>query len=146
MNATHDKAFSDQNAQKDESTSQHGSSPSLEEEQVSSTIDAHNNLSRTPYSRFTRWQKRLIVLLITFAATFSPLSSFIFFLAITALSSSLTVSMEKIHLTITSYMMVSGIASPLMGNIADMTRRRLVYLLMFTIYLAANIGLAVQNN
>lgn len=146
MNATRDKAFSDQNAQKEESTSQYRSSSSLEKEQVSSTIDAHDDPSRTPYSRFTRWQKRLIVLLIAFAATFSPLSSFIFFRAITALSSSLAVSAEKINLTGISYMIVSGIAPALMGDIADMTGRRLVYLLMFTIYLAANIGLAVQSS
>ena len=52
--------------------------------------------------------------------------------------------MEKINLTVISYMIVSGIAPALMGKIADMTRRRLVYLLMFTVDLAANIGLAVQ--
>lgn len=146
VNTTHDKAVSDQNAQREEPTSQYRSSPSLKEEQVSSTIDAHNDPSRTPYSRFTTWQKRLIVLLITFAATFSPLSSFIFFPAITALSSSLAVSVGKINLTVTSYMIVSGIAPALMGDIADMTGRRIVYLLMFTIYLAANVGLAVQSS
>ena len=95
MNATHDKAFSDQNAQKEESTSQYRSSPSLEEEPVSSTVDAHNDSSRTPYSRFIRWQKRLIVLLITFVAKFSFLFSFIFFPAITTLSFSLAVYGEN---------------------------------------------------
>lgn len=146
MSANHDKAFSDQNLEKGESTSQVISSPSPEKGELSPTNNTHTNPSSTPYSRFTGWQKRLIVLLITFAATFSPLSSFIFFPAIKALSSSLAVSVEKINLTITSYMIVSGIAPALMGDIADMTGRRIVYLLTFSIYLAANIGLAVQSS
>lgn len=98
-----------------------------------------------PYSQFTKAQKRLIVSIITFAATFSPLSSFIFFPAINALSQSLHVSVQKINLTITSYMIVSGIAPAILGEVADMTGRRVVYLLTFTIYLLANIGLAVQR-
>ncbi|KAF2108601.1 major facilitator superfamily domain-containing protein [Lophiotrema nucula] len=100
---------------------------------------------RPPYSTFTTSQKRLIVALITFAATFSPLSSFIFFPAIDALSTSLKVSVAKINLTITSYMIVAGIAPAIVGDMADMTGRRSVYLLAMTIYCAANIGLAVQS-
>jgi sugar phosphate permease len=99
-----------------------------------------------PYSHFTKRQKRLIVFIITFAATFSPLSSFIFFPAINALSASLYVSVEKVNLTITSYMIVAGIAPAIIGDMADMTGRRIVYLLTIGLYCVANVGLAVQNS
>ena len=59
-----------------------------------------------PYSTFTKAQKRLIVFLIAFAGMFSPLSSFIYYPAITSLSKDLHVSIELINLTITSYMVV----------------------------------------
>ena len=99
-----------------------------------------------PYSSFTKAQKWLIILLATFAATFSPLSSFIFFPAITALSESLHVPIAKINLTITSYMIVAGIAPAILGDLADTLGRRPVYLSMMSIYCAANVGLALQNN
>lgn len=98
------------------------------------------------YSVFSKTEKRTAVFLITFAATFSPLSSFIFFPAINALSASLDVSVEKINLTVTSYMIVAGLAPAIVGDMADMTGRRNVYLLTLFIYAVANIGLAVQNS
>ena len=129
------------------------SSPQTTKEQTRSKKErsstADDNISQAPapqYSHFTKVQKRLIVFIITFAATFSPLSSFIFFPAIKALSQDLHVSIEKINLTITSYMMVSGIAPAVLGDLADMSGRRIVYLLTFGIYLVANIGLAVQKS
>ncbi|KAI4200825.1 MAG: hypothetical protein LQ350_003627, partial [Teloschistes chrysophthalmus] len=115
-------------------------------EVVSSTADDTTlSTQREPYSHFTKKQKRLIIFIAAFACTFSPLSSFIFFPAINALSNSLHVSVEKINLTITSYMIVSGIAPALMGDRADMTGRRMAYLLTFGLYLIANVGLALQN-
>ena len=84
-----------------------------------------------PYSTFTKLQKRLIVFLVAFAGMFSPLSSFIYYPAITSLCKDLHVSIELINLTITSYMVVSGIAPAAIGDLADMTGRRWVYVLLF---------------
>lgn len=117
----------------------------LKEDQSSTANGVNSPITEVPYSHFTIIQKRLIVFIITFAATFSPLSSFIFFPAINALSQSLHVSVQNINLTIISYMIVSGIAPAVLGDIADRTGRRVVYLLTFTIYLAANVGLALQK-
>ncbi|KAJ5500005.1 hypothetical protein N7453_009056, partial [Penicillium expansum] len=64
-------------------------------------------------------EKHIAVFLITFAATFSPLSSFIFFPAINALSASLNVSVEKINLTVTSYMIVAGLAPAIVGGVGS---------------------------
>jgi MFS family permease len=77
---------------------------------------------------------------------FSPLSSFIYFPAITSISSSLHVSIELINLTIASYLIVSSIAPTLLGDIADMAGRRPVYLSILSIYVAVNVGLALQSS
>lgn len=116
-----------------------------EEKGTDNDVPTAGDVSR-PYSVFTTGQKRLTVFLVTFAALFSPLSSFIFFPAVDALSKSLHVSVEKINLTITSYMIVAGIAPAIMGDLADMTGRRIVYLLTLSIYCAANVGLALQHS
>lgn len=105
-----------------------------------------SNSASTPYSILTSGQKNINLFLISFAATFSPLSSFIFFPAIDALSKSLHVSVGKINLTITSYLIVAGIAPAIMGDLADKTGRRIVYIGMLSIYYAANIGLAMQTS
>ena len=122
------------------------SSSQHEEDRRSAADDDSSPAPAPQYSQFTKIQKRSIVFIITFAATFSPLSSFIFFPAINALSVNLHVSVQKINLTITSYMIISGIAPAVIGDLADMTGRRIVYLLTFGIYLVANIGLAVQTS
>jgi predicted MFS family arabinose efflux permease len=97
------------------------------------------------YSQFDRTQKRLILFIVSFAATFSPLSSFIFFPSIDALSQSLHVTVEKINLTVTSYMIVSGIGPAIIGDMADTVGRRPVYILIIAIYCLANVGLALQS-
>lgn len=98
------------------------------------------------YSIFTTNQKRGIVLLAAFAAVFSPLSSFIYYPARDALANDLHVSLNKIDLTITSYMVVSGLIPTLVGGMADKLGRRPVYLVIFTIYVVANVGLAFQKS
>lgn len=60
------------------------------------------------YSDFSIAEKRGIVLMTAFASLFSPLSSFIYYPAITYISKDLNVSIELINLTVTSYMVVLG--------------------------------------
>jgi len=98
-----------------------------------------------PYTIFTKLQKRWIVLLVAFAGMFSPLSSFIYYPAITSIARDLNTTVELINLTITSYMIVSGITPAIVGDAADMIGRRPVYVFTFAVYCAANVGLAVQR-
>jgi MFS family permease len=98
------------------------------------------------YSIFTKNQKRGIVLLVAFAAVFSPLSSFIYYPARNALADDMHVSLNRIDLTITSYMVVSGVVPTLVGGMADKLGRRPVYLAIITIYIIANVGLAFQSS
>ena len=66
--------------------------------------------------------------------------------AINALASSLHTSVEAINLTITSYMVVSGITPSILGGTADQIGRRPIYIFSFLVYFAANIGLSLQHS
>ena len=102
--------------------------------------------SGPPYSVFTKRQKGYIVFLTAWGGFFSPFSSSIYFPALNTLAQDLKVSNELINLTLTSFMIFQGLAPTIFGDLADMFGRRPVYLLGFTIYTGANIGLALQNN
>ena len=107
--------------------------------------NAFDENESTPFSVFAPAEKRSIAYLASFSAIFSTISSFIYFPAVTALSKSLHVSIGAINLTITSYFIVAGVAPSIMGDMADQSGRRPVSLLAFTLYLAANLGLAAQD-
>ena len=114
-----------------------------------SDLQQENSISSSQnvqYSIFSKTQKRWIVLLIAFAGMFSPLSSFIYYPATHALATDLHTSIEAINLSITTYMIVSGITPSILGDAADQIGRRPVYIFAFVVYFAANIGLALQNS
>ena len=100
----------------------------------------------TRYSHFSGVQKRWIVFLVTFAGMFSPLSSFIYYPAINGITRELGVTVELVNLTVTSYMIVSGVTPAIVGDLADMVGRRPVYIFTFILYFASNIGLALQRS
>lgn len=99
----------------------------------------------SPYTVFTRPAIRVIVALVGVAMLFSPLSANIYFPAMDQLQDDLDVSAQQINLTITSYLVFQAIAPALFGNAADIIGRRPSFLVMFAIYTAANIGLALQS-
>ncbi|KAI0190955.1 major facilitator superfamily transporter [Xylaria flabelliformis] len=99
-----------------------------------------------PFSVFTTLQKRWILFITGFAGFFSPLSSFIFYPAIVPIATGLGVTIGRINLAITTYLVVSGIVPAILGNAADKIGRRPVYILALFIYFVANVGLAVQNS
>lgn len=98
------------------------------------------------YSVFSHREKVLIISLASLAAFFSPVTANIYYPAINELATDLKVSTSLINLTITSYLIFQGVAPTFVGAIADATGRRPAYIVCFTLYLAANIGLALQNN
>ena len=110
------------------------------------TNDEEPSTSRDLYSIFSSSEKLGIVLLVAFAAIFSPLSSYLYFPALTAIAHDLRTNLSKINITITSYMVVSGFAPMVLCSMADQVGRRPVYLLMFFVYALANIGLALQTS
>ena len=121
--------------------------PTKPDDEAPSHLDISESTDiTTPHSSFTPTQKACISYAVFFSAVFSDLSSFIYYPAITALSSSLNVSIEEINLTITSYQLVSGFAPSIFGDMADQTGRRPVSLIALSLYLAANLGLALQDS
>lgn len=99
-----------------------------------------------PYTLFTNWERRTIVILIAWAGWFSTLSSFIYYPAISVIADDLHTSVQLINLTVTSYMIVSGVAPALAGDASDMFGRRPLYLVALTLYVLANVGIALQDN
>ncbi|KAJ5597875.1 Major facilitator superfamily domain general substrate transporter [Penicillium hordei] len=99
-----------------------------------------------PYSSFSTAKKRYIVATAAGAGLFSSLSAQIYFPALNTLASDLNVSASMINLTVTSYMIFQGIAPMFIGDFADRTGRRPAYIICFVIYIASNIGLALQDS
>ncbi|KAH0846710.1 putative MFS transporter [Fonsecaea pedrosoi] len=99
-----------------------------------------------PYSSFTSRQKAIIVLVATLGGSFSPFSTFIYFPAIDTISHALGVSVSDVNLTITTYMIFQGISPSFTSAIADDYGRRPAYMIGFTIYLFANLGLALNKS
>lgn len=108
-------------------------------------VETHGS-TQTSYSTFSIKSKRGIVLLITLAAFFSPLIANIYFPALDYIANDLHVSLELMNLTITAYLICQGIVPFLVGGFADHLGRRPLYAAVLLIYLAANLGLAIQNS
>ena len=100
----------------------------------------------SPYSAFNSVQKALIAYAASVSAMFSGLSSFIYYPAITALASSMTVSTGKINFTITAYLVAAGLAPSILGDLADKLGRRPISIFVMILYLGANLGLAIQSH
>lgn len=56
------------------------------------------------------------------------------------------VSIQKINITVTSYMIASGIFPAITGNAADRCGRRIILLASLAVYTIANIGIAFQKS
>lgn len=98
------------------------------------------------FSVFTNKQKGFIVFMAAWASFFSPISGQIYLPALNTLARDLNVSNSLINLTLTSYMIFQGLAPTFIGDIADTLGRRPAYAICFIVYIAANIGLALQNS
>ena len=121
------------------------SPPPPSESMIKGRNDADNE-APVPYSSYTSLQKSLIAFAASVSAMFSGLSSFIYYPAITPLARSLHTSVEAINLSITAYLITSGLAPSIFGDMADQVGRRPISLLALTLYFAANLGLALQHD
>ncbi|KNG89189.1 putative MFS transporter [Aspergillus nomiae NRRL 13137] len=129
------------------------SSPGGPEEKTQGEASGNAILTHTPsrasevvYSAFSKAQKRYIVFCTSWAGFFSPVSSQIYYPALNTLAHDLHVSSGLINLTLMSYMIFQGLSPMFVGDFADKAGRRPAYIGCFILYIAANIGLALQNN
>ena len=121
--------------------------------------------------KFSDWnplEKQLIIFIGSAAALFSPLSANIYFPIFNVLAKDLQVSNTLINLTVTTYMVslrilaesaewnknkspngviqiFQGLVPSIIAGASDGLGRRPAYIVCFVIYIAANIGLALQN-
>ncbi|KAI1378773.1 MFS general substrate transporter [Hypoxylon crocopeplum] len=98
------------------------------------------------YSVYRPWQKRLIVLSAAFSALFASWTAQIYLPALNIAAADLGVSVTRINLTVTSYMILQGVTPIFIGGFADSGGRRPAYLACFVLYIVANIGLAKTDS
>jgi multidrug resistance protein len=130
---------------------QRGTNDHLREDQAASEGEAEKSLARIatvdhPYTSYNSRMKVIIVLVATTGGLFSPFTTNIYFPAIDIISNALHVSVSDVGLTITTYMIFQGVAPSFISAIADDYGRRPGYVVGFVVYMAANLGLALNNS
>jgi multidrug resistance protein len=110
------------------------------------TPDDSPDDSQPSFSAFSKYEKLFIVVMVTLASFFSPLSGQIYYPVMPTLVRNYHLTPELINLTVTTYMIFQGLAPSFMGTFADTGGRRPAYIIAFAVYTAANIGLALQNS
>ncbi|ROW14089.1 hypothetical protein VPNG_04121 [Cytospora leucostoma] len=107
-------------------------------------------LTRVPsgpaYSAFSPAMKKWIITVVSFTSFISPMTANIYFPALNPIANDLGVSVSLINLTLTTYMILQGIAPTLFGDFGDMAGRRPAFIIAICIYIVANLGLSLQNN
>jgi MFS family permease len=98
------------------------------------------------YSTFSKPMKRWIITMVTFSSFVSPMTANIYFPALNPIAADLGVSVGLINLSLTTYMIFQGLAPTIFGDFGDMAGRRPAFIIAFTIYFVANVGLALQTN
>ena len=119
-----------------------GSKPTTSESQSAS----HKSGEPELYSAFSKRTKVWITVMITISSFISPVTANIYFPALNPIAKDLGVSTSLINLTLTTYMILQGLSPTIFGDLGDMVGRRPAYILALSIYLLANIGLALQRS
>ncbi|KAF5232798.1 hypothetical protein FANTH_12809 [Fusarium anthophilum] len=99
-----------------------------------------------PWSIWSPKQRKLIILTASFASLLSPLSSQIYLPALDTIAKGLNVTNSQVNLSITTYLVLQAIAPTFTAQLSDTVGRRPLYMACFVLYMAANLGLALQNN
>ncbi len=112
--------------------------------------DVPGRLSRVAsgpaYSVFSQRMKWYIIVMVTMTSFISPMTANIYFPALKPIADDLGVSVGLINLTLTTYMIMQGLAPTLFGDFGDMAGRRPAFIVALVIYLIVNIALALQDS
>lgn len=90
--------------------------------------------------------KKTIVFSASFASLLAPLASNIYFPALEPIARDLNVSNTLVNVSISTFIILQGIAPTFSAQLSDSAGRRPIYLVCLTLFLAANIGLGAQNS
>ncbi|EXJ55028.1 uncharacterized protein A1O5_12767 [Cladophialophora psammophila CBS 110553] len=99
-----------------------------------------------PYTVFGQSQKRLLIALLGFATITSPLTATIYFPLLPLLREHFHTTSQAINLTLTIYIIFQAISPAIFGPLSDSMGRRLACLFTLSLYMAANLGLALNKN
>ncbi|TLS26824.1 hypothetical protein PpBr36_04639 [Pyricularia pennisetigena] len=108
--------------------------------------DLPGELTGPVYSTFSTLNRRWIICMVSISSFISLMTANIYFPSITPIANELGASIGLMNFTITAYMIMQALSPTIIGDLGDMTGRRPAYIITFTIYLVANIGLALQSN
>lgn len=100
----------------------------------------------TPYTTFTRRQKRLLTIILTLTMLASPLTATIYLPLLPLLSTQYRVSIQAINLTITLYIVFQAISPLFFATASDYFGRRSILLTTYALYTAASLGLALNEH
>ncbi|KAJ4470171.1 MFS general substrate transporter [Lentinula aciculospora] len=90
--------------------------------------------------------KTIILFLVSSAGIITPLSSLMYTPALPAIASGLGVSISRVNLTITLYLIFQGVMPCVWGTLGDTYGRRPLYIITLVFTLAASIGLCFTNS
>lgn len=96
-----------------------------------------------PYTAFSITQQRVTIALVTLAALASPLTAILYLPLVPHLAAHFAVSIQRINLTITVYIVFQAIAPLLLSTHSDSFGRRPVYLVSFALYTVASLGISL---
>ncbi|KIY00052.1 uncharacterized protein Z520_04690 [Fonsecaea multimorphosa CBS 102226] len=99
-----------------------------------------------PYTVFGTNQKRLLIALLGFATITSPLTATIYFPLLPLLREHFHTTSQAINQTLTIYIIFQAISPAIFGPLSDSVGRRPSYLFTLSLYMAANLGLALNKN
>lgn len=109
-------------------------------------LEAVQSFVPTRYSVYTLWEKRMIVLGVSAAAFFSPVTAQIYLPALNVIAADFHITATQVNLTMTTYMILQGVTPMFVGGLADGAGCRPAYMVCFVVYILANVGLAVCKN
>jgi hypothetical protein len=115
--------------------------PTTSGEPAVEQVDYSDVLATEDYSVFTVGQKRAIIFAGSFAAWFSPMTGSIYFPALDRIGEDLGVSDSAMSITVTTYLIMQGLAPMMIAGFSDTAGRRPAYILCFTIYMISNLAL-----
>ncbi|CAG8159659.1 unnamed protein product [Penicillium salamii] len=98
------------------------------------------------YSVFSRHEKVFFISLTSFGMVVCMIATNVYFPILPILEQEYRVSPTSINLTITVFLIIQGIVPALMSTLSDFHGRRLAWILALSLYIVANVGLALQKN
>ena len=101
---------------------------------------------RTVYTVFTSREKYFITFLLGLTTITSPLTATIYFPLLPLLRAHFATSAQAINLTITLYIVFQALSPAVFATLSDSLGRRPIYLITLTLYVLANLGLALAQD